>query len=60
MGQKQTADPNGFTATNPLDRQIHMPGFRVNGGEFVKNRIAAQPPMLTNAQATLTFCTLKC
>lgn len=43
MGQKQTADPNGFTATNPLDRQTHMPGFRVNGGKFVKNRIAAQP-----------------
>ena len=31
MGQKQTADPNGFTATNRLDRQIHMPGFRVYG-----------------------------
>lgn len=30
-GQKQTADPNGFTATNRLDRQIHMPGFRVYG-----------------------------
>lgn len=28
MGQKQTADPNGFTATNRLDREIHMPGFR--------------------------------
>lgn len=31
MGQKQTADPNGFTATNRLDREIHMPGFRVYG-----------------------------
>jgi len=31
MGQKQTADPHGFTATNRLDRQIHMPGFRVYG-----------------------------
>ncbi len=31
MGQKQTADPNGFTATNRLDRQIHMPGFRIYG-----------------------------
>jgi Alginate export len=31
MGQKQTADPNGFTATNKLDREIHMPGFRVYG-----------------------------
>lgn len=30
-GQKQTADPNGFTATNRLDRQIHMPGFRIYG-----------------------------
>lgn len=55
MGQKQTADPNGFTATNPLDRQIHMPGFRVNGGEFVKTVSQQNPPMLTNAQATLTF-----
>jgi len=31
MGQKQTGDPNGFTATNRLDREIHMPGFRVYG-----------------------------
>ncbi|MBY0499913.1 MAG: alginate export family protein [Nitrosomonas sp.] len=31
MGQKQTADPNGFTATNQLDREIHMPGFRAYG-----------------------------
>jgi len=31
MGQKQTADPNGFTATNKLDREIHMPGFRAYG-----------------------------
>lgn len=31
MGQKQTADPNGFTATNRLDREIHMPGFRTYG-----------------------------
>ncbi|MBX3617296.1 alginate export family protein [Nitrosomonas sp.] len=31
MGQKQTADPNGFTATNRLDREIHMPGFRIYG-----------------------------
>ncbi len=31
MGQKQTADPNGFTATNRLDRLIHMPGFRAYG-----------------------------
>ncbi len=31
MGQKQTADPNGFTATNRLDREIHMPGFRAYG-----------------------------
>jgi len=30
-GQKQTANPDGFTATNRLDRQIHMPGFRVYG-----------------------------
>ncbi len=30
-GQKQTADPNGFTATSRLDRQIHMPGFRTYG-----------------------------
>ena len=31
MGQKQTADPSGFTATNRLDRLIHMPGFRAYG-----------------------------
>ena len=31
MGQKQTADPNGFTTTNRLDREIHMPGFRAYG-----------------------------
>lgn len=31
MGQKQTADPNGFTATNRLDRLIHMTGFRAYG-----------------------------
>lgn len=31
MGQKQTANPNGFTATNRLDREIHMPGFRAYG-----------------------------
>ncbi len=31
MGQKQAADPNGFTATNRLDREIHMPGFRAYG-----------------------------
>lgn len=31
MGQKQTADPNGFAATNQLDREIHMPGFRAYG-----------------------------
>ncbi|MBS0496247.1 MAG: alginate export family protein [Proteobacteria bacterium] len=31
MGQKQTADPTGFTATNRLDREIHMPGFRAYG-----------------------------
>ncbi len=31
LGQKQTADPNGFTATNKLDREIHMPGFRAYG-----------------------------
>lgn len=31
MGQKQTADPNGFTATNRLDREIHMPGVRGYG-----------------------------
>lgn len=31
MGQKQTADPNGFTNTNRLDREIHMPGFRAYG-----------------------------
>lgn len=31
MGQKQTADPNGFTNTNRLDREIHMPGLRVYG-----------------------------
>ena len=34
MGQKQTADPNGFTATNRLDRLIHMPGFRAYGKVF--------------------------
>ncbi len=31
MGQKQQGDPNGFTATNKLDREIHMPGFRAYG-----------------------------
>ncbi len=31
MGQKQAADPSGFTATNRLDREIHMPGFRAYG-----------------------------
>lgn len=31
MGQKQTANPDGFTATNRLDREIHMPGFRAYG-----------------------------
>lgn len=31
MGQKQNADPDGFTATNRLDREIHMPGFRAYG-----------------------------
>ncbi len=31
MGQKQQGDPNGFTNTNKLDREIHMPGFRVYG-----------------------------
>ena len=31
MGQKQTADPNGFTATNRLDREIHMPSLRGYG-----------------------------
>lgn len=31
LGQKQTADPNGFTATSRLDREIHMPGFRAYG-----------------------------
>jgi hypothetical protein len=31
MGQKQTADPNGWTATNRLDREIHMPGVRGYG-----------------------------
>lgn len=31
MGQKQNADPNGFTATNRLDREIYMPGFRAYG-----------------------------
>ena len=31
MGQKQTADPNGHTATNRLDREIHMPGIRAYG-----------------------------
>nr|WP_244072489.1 alginate export family protein [Nitrosomonas sp. PY1] len=31
LGQKQTADPDGFTATNRLDREIHMPGFRAYG-----------------------------
>lgn len=29
--QIQEADPNGFTATNRLDREIHMPGFRAYG-----------------------------
>lgn len=31
MGQKQEGDPQGFTATNRLDREIHMPGFRAYG-----------------------------
>lgn len=31
MGQKQTADPNGFTAIDRLDREIHMPGLRGYG-----------------------------
>ena len=31
MGQKQTADPNGFTATSRLDREIHMPSLRGYG-----------------------------
>ncbi len=31
MGQKQTADPYGFTATNRLDREIHMPSLRGYG-----------------------------
>lgn len=31
MGQKQTADPNGWTATNRLDREIHMPSLRGYG-----------------------------
>ncbi|WMJ08197.1 alginate export family protein [Nitrosomonas sp. sh817] len=31
MGQKQNADPNGFTAANRLDREIYMPGFRTYG-----------------------------
>ncbi len=31
MGQKQTADPNGHTATNRLDREIHMPSLRGYG-----------------------------
>ncbi len=31
MGQKQTAEPNGFTATSQLDREIHMPGLRGYG-----------------------------
>jgi hypothetical protein len=31
MGQKQTADPNGHTATNRLDREIHMPALRGYG-----------------------------
>ncbi|PSJ18133.1 alginate export family protein [Nitrosomonas supralitoralis] len=31
MGQKQTANPDGFTATNRLDREIHMPGIRAYG-----------------------------
>ncbi|WP_297324147.1 alginate export family protein [Nitrosomonas sp.] len=31
MGQKQQGDPNGFTNTNKLDREIHMPGFRAYG-----------------------------
>ncbi|MBS0299207.1 MAG: alginate export family protein [Proteobacteria bacterium] len=31
MGQMQSADPDGFTATNRLDREIHMPGFRAYG-----------------------------
>jgi len=31
MGQKQEGNPYGFTATNQLDREIHMPGFRAYG-----------------------------
>ncbi|OQW41230.1 MAG: hypothetical protein A4S08_02570 [Proteobacteria bacterium SG_bin4] len=31
MGQKQNADPDGFTATNRQDREIYMPGFRTYG-----------------------------
>jgi hypothetical protein len=31
MGQKQTADPSGHTATNRLDREIHMPSLRGYG-----------------------------
>ncbi len=31
MGQKQEGNPYGFTATNELDREIHMPGFRAYG-----------------------------
>lgn len=31
MGLKQEADPNGFTATSLVNREIHMPGFRVYG-----------------------------
>ncbi len=31
MGQKQTADPNAFTATGQLDRGIYMPGLRGYG-----------------------------
>jgi len=31
MGQKQEGNPYGFTATNKLDREIHMPGFRAYG-----------------------------
>lgn len=31
MGQKQNADPDGFTAANRLDREIYMPGFRTYG-----------------------------
>ena len=31
MGQKQTANTDGWTATNKLEREIHMPGIRAYG-----------------------------